>query len=66
MRAVRKHTDQAWVVLYVQRWLEVNTDASRPQQQSVLLITGPPGCGKMEMVGWAGGGWDSALVCSGC
>lgn len=22
MRAVRKHTDQAWVVLYVQRWLE--------------------------------------------
>ena len=41
--ANRKVTD-------VQRWLELNTDVQRQQQQSVLLLTGPPGCGKWTMV----------------
>ncbi len=30
MRAVRKHTDQAWVLLYVQRWLEAPMQGWKP------------------------------------
>ena len=51
----------------VQRWLEVNTDASQQhqhhqQRQSVLLLTGPPGCGKFEMVSVWRVEWNSAVV----
>jgi retron-type reverse transcriptase len=36
MKAVRKHTDSRWVVLYIERWLKADVVLSDGRRQSLL------------------------------
>jgi hypothetical protein len=52
MKAVRKHTDNPWVILYIQRWLKA------PFQM-------PDGTVKERLKGTPQGGWVDRILCPG-